>query len=194
MTRAEEESVKWWNKRIKEQIKKNESPEDYVRMSRRKIGPGSMITFSYKNPKTPLKYLKFFDVFPCVVLFSDSGRHFTGLNLHYAPRPFRKTILAMVIKLNKMNIKNDRRFQLSWEKIKEFVVRNGLKLLIRKYIKARMTNVDYVKGVEWKYAAELPSHKFVLDGNMTEDQLWRLIYSQGKATKSAKNTRFGRST
>lgn len=188
----EEESIKWWNKRIKEHLKKNESPDDYVKMRRRKIGPGSMITFSYLNPKTPLPVLKFFDKYPCVVIFSDNGRYMTGLNLHYAPRPFRKTILAMVIKLNKMNIKSDRRFTLSWEKIKEFVVRNGLKLLIRKYIKGRMSNVDYVKGTEWKYVAELPSHKFVLSGEMTEDQLYRLIYAQGKSTKQSKNKRFGR--
>lgn len=192
MATLEEESEKWWKERIKQHRKKAQQGEDYTKMKRRKIGPGSMISFSYINPKTPLKILRFFDQFPVVIIFSDRGNLIYGINLHYAPRPFRKTILSYVIKLNKANIRADRRFTLSWESIKEFVIRNGLNLLVHKYIKSRMTSVDYVKGSEWKYVSELPSHKFITSKDMTEEELYRMIYSHSKKTKKSKNVRTGR--
>lgn len=187
---TKEESLKWWNDRISPHQKKGILPEDYQKMERRVIKVGSLITFSY-NAKHADK-LAFWDKYPCVILFNDFDGFFMGLNLHYIPPVFRKTVLAKVIEINKMKIRNDQRFVLSWEQLKMFIKRNGLELAIRKYIKGRMSNVDYVKGTEWRYVAEIPSEKFVLGGTVSADQLYQMIRSHATKTKTAKNRRYGR--
>lgn len=187
---TKEESLTWWNNRISRHQKKGLIPEDYTKMERRSIQVGSMITFSY-NAKGDGK-LAFWDKSPCVILFNDFSGYFMGLNVHYIHPMFRKTLLTKVIELNKMKIRNDQRFTLAWEQLNQFIKRNGLELAIRKYIKGRMSSVDYVKGTEWKFVAEMPSEKFVFNGTVPADQLYQMIRSHSTKTKSAKNTRYGR--
>lgn len=187
---TKDESLKWWNTHISKYQKKGQLAEDYQKMERRAIKVGSLITFSY-NAKHADK-LAFWDKYPCVILFNDFDGFFMGLNLHYVHPQFRKTLLAKVIELNKMKIKSDQRFTLAWEQLKMFIKRNGLEISIRKYIKGRMSGVDYVKGTEWRYVAELPSEKLVFNGSMSADQLYQMIRSHSTKTKTSKNVRYGR--
>ena len=186
------ESEKWFKKQIAPYRKKDD-PE-YLKMQRRAIKPGSFITFSYNNPSTDLKILKFFDANPCDVILDIRGRHMLCLNFHYCPRVFRKSVIAYIFKINKLKIKNDKRFELEYAEMKEYIKRNGLELMIRKYLTNRITNLKYVKITDIKYIAELPSEKFVFDANMSEEQLYAMIRSHGSKTKSAKNVRYGRKT
>lgn len=188
----QQESYNWW----KEVLKKTSSikaSEDYSKGMRKSFKPGNMVAFKYPNPKTPLKTLRYFDKSPLVIIFNIRGSNIFGLNLHWAPRPIRETIIKMVVKINRSNIKSDRRLELAWQDIKEFLRRNGLAHVITKqYIMARIQNMEYIPYTQWKYAASLPTEKFITHSDYSEADVTRLIYGHAKATRDAKNRRFGR--
>ena len=188
----QKESELWYKKQMKEYRRKND-PE-YVKMQRRAIRAGSFISFDYNNPKTALSRLRFFDSHPVDVILDIRGNDMLCLNFHYAPKVFRKSIIAFIFKLNKLRIKNDKRFELEYKQMKEYITRNGLEMMIKRYKINRITNLKYIPTKDIKYIAELPSEKFVLDGRMSEQELYAMIRSHGKKTKGAKNTRFGRNT
>ena len=192
LTLKQQESLDWWNEKLKKYQSKKFIPKDYKKMNRRAIRAGSLVTFSYPNPKTPLKILRAFDAQPLAFIFRI-GKNIHAINLHWTPRPMRKIILEYIIKINKHNVKNDKRFELSWEMLKQFLHRNGLADVITKqYIKGRIQKLEYIKPAEYKYIAELPSEKFILDGQFSEEDLQALIYRHIKKTKSVKNKRYGR--
>lgn len=194
MTAKEKESYEWFKKQVKQYQKKTD--EEYKKMQRRAILPGSFIMFKYKQPVGKgKKWLKFYDESPVDVILNIKGNDMWCINFHYIPRVFRKTVIAFIIKLNKQRIKQDKRFELTYQQIKEFLSRNGLiKICIKRYKINRITNLQYIKGSDIKYIAELPSEKFIIqDPNMTEADLFKLILSHSSSTKSSKNTRFGRS-
>lgn len=188
--KLQQDSEKWYKKQVSQYRNKND--EEYKKMQRRAIRNGSFISFSYRNPITPLKRLKFFDSNPVDVILNIKGNDMWALNFHYAPRVFRKSIIAYIIKLNKFRIKKDKRFELTYTQMKEYIKRNGLEMMIKRYKINRITNLKYIPAKDIKYVAELPSEKFVMDGRMTETELYKMIRSHGKSTKKAKNTRFGR--
>ena len=182
-------SEEWFRDLLKKSGNKKISG-DYNKGERRKIAAGSMIFFSYPNPKTDLKVLKFFDAQPLAIIFNIRANYIHAINLHWTPRPMREIIIKMVVKINQRNIKQDRRMELDWASIAEFLRKNGLAHVITKtYITKRMANVTYIPYSQWKYAASLPTEKFVMDGSMSEDDLNRMIYSHAKATRSGKNQR-----
>jgi hypothetical protein len=190
MTETPSTSLAWWNSKIAKHLKKGVMPEDYIKMERRSIQTGSMIIFKYDAKFKD--QLAFWDKQPVIIIFNDLPGYFLGLNLHYIAPLFRQTLLAKIIEINKLKIRNDRRFDLEYEQLKEFIRRNGLEISIRKYIKGRMKSVDYVKGTEWKYVSTLPSERFVFNGEFTADQLYQMIRSHTAKTKAAKNRRYGR--
>lgn len=192
LTSKEEESLAWYKDVLKKQVSKKASI-DYDKF-RKRIKPGEMLTFSYTNPKTPLKYLKWYDQHPVILIF-NIRKNIHGINLHFVPKPLRETILKYVIKLNKSNIKSGKRFDLAWEQIKEFLHRNGLaEIVTKQYIIARMTNINYVKYANWKHAVNIPSEKFVFDGNYSHDDLIAMTRRGLRKGKKAKNVRVGRKT
>jgi len=189
----DEASLKWWNDKIQKIIPKKQDPLDYKKMNRRAIRNGSMVTFKYPNPKTDLKILRVFDARPLIFIFGMKGNKIYGINLHFTPKPMREIIISYIIKLNKINIKQDKRLELSWQMIKEFLHRQGLAHVITKtYLTNRIQDLQYIPPVDYKYVINLPSEKFVLDGQFSEDDLYKLIYSHAKKTKSSKNKRYGR--
>ena len=194
MTATEKASYKWFKNQMKKYIPKSKKDAEYKKMERRRITSGSIITFKYKNPVGKgKKSLRFFDEYPVDVILAIKGNDMLCLNFHYAPRVFRKSILAYVIKMNKQQIKNDKRFVLTYNEMKQYLKRNGLELMIHRYKVNRITNLKYVKSSEWKYVLELPSEKFIVqDSSMTEEDLYKLIRSHSAKTKASKNRRYGR--
>ena len=173
------ESMEWWYNSIQQfQNNKTFDARQYNRMHKRFIGPGALITYKYQAKGA--SKLPFWDKSPIVILFGETPRHFIGLNLHYINPKQRPTILKMIIKLNKLRIKNDRRFHLEYNQLKAFIVRLNMKIAIRKYIKGRMSKVVYIRPHDWKYAANLPSEKFVFNGKMDRAKLYQLIAMSGK--------------
>ena len=187
LTKLEQESYEWY-KNVLAKIAGKKYSTEYTKMNRRAIKPGSMVAFKYPNPKTPLKILRWFDANPLVFIFNIRGNYIHGINLHWAPRKFREIIVKYIIKINKMNIKKNRRLELSWEMIKDFLRKNGLAHIITKtYITPRIAGLEYIKPKDWYKAIHVPSEKFVLRGDLSEDDLYRFIYSHTKKTKSGKN-------
>jgi len=194
LTPEQQQSVLWF-KDLLRKTAKADSAESYTKGERKVIKPGSMITFGYPNPKTPLKQLKFFDANPLVIIFNIKGRHIFGLNLHWTARPMREIIMKMVIKINKSNIDNNKNFELSWAEIKEFLVRNGLEsIIVKQYISARIKGLQYIPYSQWKYASVLPTEQFVFDGEYSMEDIQRMIRGASKKTQSSKNVRVGRPT
>lgn len=191
LTAREEESVQWFKEVVAKTVSKKVS-ENYDKF-RRRIKEGEMVTFKYPNPKTPLKQLRWFDAHPLVILFNTKGKNLFGVNLHYMPKPARETFLKFVLKVNKAKLKSGNRFDLSWESIHEYLKRNGLAdLVVKQYIPARMQNVEYVRYDLWKHAVSLPSEQFVFDGAYSHDDILAMQRRSAKATRGAKNVRFGR--
>ena len=173
------ESLEWWYDSIQQyQNNKTFDARQYNRMHRRFIKPGALIAFKYRAKGA--SKLPFWDKAPLTILFGETPRHFIGLNLHYVNPKARPTLMKMIIKINKLRVKNDRRFHLEWKDLKTFIARLNLQISIRKYIKGRMSSVVYVKGVDWKYAAALPSEKFVFNGSMDRSKLYQMILVSGR--------------
>lgn len=194
MTAGQKASYDWFKKQIKTYIPKSKQDEEYVKMQRRKISSGSVITFNYKQPVGKgKKSLRFFDEHPVDIILYIKGNDMMCLNFHYAPRVFRKSVMAYIIKMNKQQIKNDKRFELTYKEMKMYLKRNGLELMIHKYKVNRITNLKYVPSSDWKYIFELPTEKFVIqDPDMSEDDLYKMIRSHSTKTKKSKNVRFNR--
>lgn len=194
LTQAQQESVIWFKDILKKSAKAG-AAEAYTKGERKIIKPGSMITFGYPNPKTPLPVLKFFDAQPLIIIFNIKGRYIYGLNLHWTARPMREIIIKMVVKLNKSSINNNSSFELNWAMMKEFLVRNGLDSLITKtYITSRIRGLQYIPYSQWKYASVLPTEKFIMDGQYSEDDIQKMIRGTVVKTKASKNVRVGRTT
>lgn len=194
LNQAQQESVLWY-KDLLRKTAKAEAADSYTKGERKVIKPGSMIAFSYPNPKTTLSVLRFFDSSPLVIIFNIKGKYIYGLNLHWTARPMREIIIKMVVKLNKASINSNSSFELNWQMIKEFLVRNGLDSLITKtYISGRIRGLQYVPYSQWKYAAALPTEKFIMDGQYSEDDIQKMIRGAAVKTKASKNVRVGRPT
>lgn len=198
MTKQEEESYFWFNNAInKLRTKKEIESGNFTAQDRRAIKPGSMIMFRYRNPvlKNQPKKLKFYDENPVDFILYIKGNQLLALNLHYVPPPMRLIFIKYVLQLNKARIKQNKRFELDYPMVKEFIIRNGLQMMIKRYRVNRITKLEYIKPKDYKYIVSLPSEKFIIqDSNISKADLYSMIRSQSTKTKSAKNVRFGRST
>ena len=190
MTQREKESIEWYRNVLKKTVGKKYS-ESYNK-KRRRIQPGEIIHFEYKNPKTRDK-LKWWDAHPLSIIFRMNDRKIWGINLHYVPIPMRKLLIQKVIKLNKLRIKSNMRFTLQWNDIKEFLYRNGLaELMTKSYITNRITDLDYVKYEDWYYVIHLRSEQFIFNGDYSIEDILAMVRRSQKKTKKSKNKRFGR--
>jgi len=196
MNKEQEIAYEWYKKQTSQYRKKADKDIEYKKMERRAIVEGSFITFAYKFPKGKgSKSLKFYDEYPMDVILRIQGNDMWCINFHYIQRVFRKSVIACILKINKMRIQNDKRLSLTYQEMKEYIIRNGLQLSIKRYKINRITNLKYVKLSEVKYIAEVPSERFVIqDSNMSEADLYAMIRRHAKTTKSYKNVRYGRST
>lgn len=194
MNKLQQESYEWFKKLLKTTVGK-EAGEDYSKGDRRNINSGSMLFFKYPNPKTPLNKLKMFDKYPLIILLRKSGRHFLGINSHWIPKPLKEPLLKMIIKLNSQRIKNDKTIQITYQEIKEFLVRNGLdKIAVKKYLINRIVGLQYIPYKEWKYQLMLPTEKIITDSSVTAKDVEDLIRSALSQARQSKNVRYGRST
>lgn len=194
MTKNEQLSYEWFQKQIKPYRLKKDKDKEYKKQERRAIQAGSFITFNYKQPVGKgKKSLRFYDENPVDVILNIRGNDLLALNFHYCPKAFRETVVKMILKLNKQRISKDKRLLITYQELKEFIKRNGLDLMIKRYKINRITNLKYIKGSEIQYIINLPSEKFIVqDSNMSESDLYNMIRSQSKSVKQSKNTRFGR--
>jgi hypothetical protein len=160
----------------------------YTKGDYRVIQPGSLVLFKYPNPKTPLSILKFFDANPLDIIFRIKGRHMWCINLHYLPRPARLMVMQFIIKLNRNNVKENKRLELDYLLIKSFLKSNGFdKLCVKQYLINRISGLTYIPYKEWRSAAYVPSEKFVFDGKYSEDELQKLIRSSTQKVRQSKN-------
>lgn len=192
MTQKEKDSYEWFKKELKK-VSSADAADTYDKGNRRYIGTGSMVLFKYPNPKTPMKQLKFFDSVPLPIIIDIQKGYLLGINLHWVPSKFREVILKFVIKQNTLRIKQNKRFDLDFQPLKEFLKRNGLyHICIKKYIVNRIVGLQYIKYTDWKNIASLPLEKFITSDEYTKDDVDRLIYSHAAMTRKAKDVRFGR--
>lgn len=196
MNKLEEDSAKWFISVInKLKTKKEIEQGNFTASDRRAIKPGSCIAFAYKNPVGKgKKSLKFYDENPVDFILNIRGNSMLALNMHYVPVPMRLIFIKFILQLNKSRIKQNKRLELDYSMVKEFIKRNNLDLMIHKYRINRITKLEYIKPEEYKYVVSLPSEKFIIqDKEISKADLYAMIRSNTK-TKTSKNVRFGRNT
>lgn len=190
----QQESEKWFRDLIKSTTNKK-AGETYSKGERRSIKPGNMVFFHYTNPKTfgEGKPLKSFDKYPLPIILDIRGNYMLAINTHWVPKPLKETLIKMVVKLNKQQIKKDKRLQLTYQEIKEFLHRTGLiHIALKKYLINRITGLKYIPYSDWKYQLHLPTYKFVRKDGVTAQDVENMIRSAISKNKKSKNKRYGR--
>ena len=187
----QKESEKWFRELIKKTSGKK-AGENYTKGNRKALSAGNMLFYKYPNPKTPLKYLKAFDMYPLIILLEKRGNDFFGINTHWIPKPLKETFLKLVITQNKQNIKKDKRLSIKYDQVKEFLHRTGLiRVAYKRYKVNRITGLQYIPYRDWKYQLHLPTEKFVTAKGVSSSDVDQMIKSAISKTKKSKNVRFG---
>jgi hypothetical protein len=102
-------------------------------------------------------------------------------------------VLKFIIKQNKSKIKQNKRFELDFLPLREFLKRNGLyNVCIKKYLTNRIAGLQYIKYSDWKHIVNLPLEKFVTDSQYSRADIDKIIMGHALKTKTSKNTRYGR--
>ena len=146
--------------------------------------PGQMIFFSYdaKDKKSP------FDKNPMIIVLRTGKKYTLGLNFHWTPIKFRKTLIDFIFKINKQNIKSGKKIKLSYQDVKKII--KGLGPVIRLYINDRIsTSGAIVEPYLFQKAIELKTEDFI---GITPEQAWSYATKKFK-TKNTKNRKNKRS-
>lgn len=126
-----------------------------------------------------------YDKTPLIFTLNTSKSYVLGLNLHWTPIPLRVTLVKIILKLNKANIKNNRPLEINYKMVKPLILQLGLGPVIRLYIKKRISR----RGViippdQWVIASKLNIANFS-NGKSPEK-----LYKQ--AVKAYKNYKVNR--
>lgn len=115
---------------------------------------------------------KVFDKTPFVLILRVGSSHTLGLNFHWIPMRMRMWLVRYIVRENKNNIKNGRRIQFSYRKIRPLLKKLGYAPCIRLYINSRLQNRGVLIPPERLIEiTPLASEAFT---GMTEEQLYGL--------------------
>lgn len=107
-----------------------------------RAGRFMMFTYDAKNKKN------IYDKTPICLVLSHSKSYVLGINIHWCPRPMRKTLVKFIFKINEYNIKHNRPLKVEWQKLKPFVHKIGGIPILRLYIKKRMSRQSILIPIE----------------------------------------------
>jgi hypothetical protein len=129
-------------------------------MERRQILPGFMYMYQY-DAKTKDE-LPYWDKFPLVFPFSMHSDGFTGINLHYLPRPLRARLMDALHKLVVNKKYNDnQRLALSYQLLKSSSDFAPFKPCVKRYLYSHIRSKYYkVPSEKWDVALFLPTERF----------------------------------
>lgn len=129
-----------------------------------------------------------YDKTPLVIIIRRSRGYVLGINFHWAPVPLRITLLQVILKFNRANIKNNKPFQITYNMMKPLIYKMGMLPIIRLYIFSRISKRGVVVPPEyWLQAARLRSESF--SGGYSAEYLWKKAVTDYKKAKSGRTRR-----
>lgn len=118
---------------------------------------GNMLFYRYDAKDKEKTY----DKTPLILVLSRSKGYVLGLNLHWTPIPLRITLLKIIIKLNKENIRRNQPITISYSMLKPMIQKMGLGPVIRLYIFNRISRRGLIiPPTHWLIAAKLKAESF----------------------------------
>jgi hypothetical protein len=124
----------------------------------RKSGLMYMYLYNPKNKKT----LKYYDLFPLVIITEINRKHITGLNLHYlSPRPRQQLLNTLRTVTTNEKYDATTRFKISYQYLNSLAKFKLFRPCFKKYIRKRLqTPMLLVPSNEWNVAINLPTEDF----------------------------------
>lgn len=134
------------------------------------IRPGGMFFFMY-DPKHK-DTLPYYDTFPLVLPFNQTGEHFWGLNIHYLPYGARLGLLNSLMTLPKASAGNQRdRLILNWQLLNNAARFPAVSVCVKQYLKSHVkSRFVEVPMNAWAVAAMLPVQRFK---NAPHTDVWK---------------------
>lgn len=129
------ESIALAKKLVKEQSR-NFKPKDMT--------PGNIL-FTHYNAKDKKRV---YDKTPMMMILGVSPGHTLGLNFHWLPYTMRIALVKEILKVNKSNIRNNRKLEFNYAQLKPFLKKHGYSPCIRCYINSRIRKHGVVVGPE----------------------------------------------
>ena len=159
------DSLKMYRELVKTSVKPL-SDSDFI--------TGRMITFSY-NAKDKTKV---WDNTPLIIVLRRSKGYTLGLNFHWVPHKVRYILLEYIFKKNKSKIQNNEPLKVSYDMVKDLIIKLKLRAVVRLYINKRISK----RGVFIPYelmrkAIDLPAENFI---GMSSDQAYGLMVRKSK--------------
>jgi hypothetical protein len=131
---------------------------------------------------------KTFDKTPLIIVLSKSKGYVLGLNLHWTPVPLRITLLKIILKLNKDNIRKNQPITISYAMLKPMVNKMGLGPVIRLYIFNRISRRGLViPATHWLIAAKLRAESF--NNGQSAEQAYRVAVNNYRRAKLGRKRR-----
>jgi len=159
-TKPKDDAAK--RKQEEDEMRKNvESPKVPV--------PGWMMQFSY-DPKWA-DSLKYYDIYPLILVLQAGSTHFMGLNFHYLSPVDRASFFDLLHKYVGFNEEaNTVTINISTSILKDTSRLSYYKPCIKKYLYSHVKSpFNAILPIEWEYALFLPTEKFV---KATAEQVW----------------------
>lgn len=162
------------------------------------VGPGNLVYFQYKakgaedDPefvydKTPFSF--FIQSHQSTI----SSSKVLGINLHWLPKPLRKTIMNAIIKIGRNDIKRGKIPIIQYSTLKPILKNTGAMYAVRLYIKNRISSKGIVVPPDLfiKTAEHVPPEQ--ITHGYSAEQIFSMALKRAKATKRKTGSRYRRS-
>lgn len=137
--------------------------------SRDKMLPGDLFFAVYDAKFKEETYNKR----PFIMLLKQNKTHMLGIAFSWAPMPLRIVLVKKILQANTQNLKLGRRLEFSYEQLKPFLKKIGMAVVVRRYIRKRMSSsVSLVKPENLMIAARLKSEVFT-NGKISAEELYK---------------------
>lgn len=168
-----------------------------VNLRSQDVSPGNLVYFQYKakgaenDPhfvydKTP------FSFFLQSHQSTSSSAKILGINLHWLPKPLRKTIMSAILKLGRNDIKRGKVPIIQYHDLKPILKNTGAMYAIRLYFKNRISNRGIVVPPEHfiKTAENVPPEQ--ITGGFSAEKIFMMALKQAKSNKGKRGSRYNR--
>ena len=162
------------------------------------IQPGNLIYFKYQAKGAESDRDFVYDKTPFSFFLASGhstgggGTHILGLNLHWLPKPIRKTIMNAIIKVGRSEIKRGKIPIIKYNDLRPVLKNTGAIYAVRLYIKSRISSKGIVVPPDLfiKTAENVPPEQ--ITNGYSAEQVYKLALRKVKQTKSKKGSRYKR--
>lgn len=146
---------------------------------------GSLLMYRYNAKNQEETY----DVTPLVMILKTSRRYVLGINFHWAPVPLRVVLVKKILQMNTKNIKAGRKLEFSYKDLKPFLKRIGFSVVIRLYIKNRISETGVLIPPEHLMNAARTKSETFTNGRISAEELYKRAISGNKKYRKTRKRR-----